>query len=81
MTWTSIKRIADEAAPKRLAPQTAHQPEPWADFLSEAANFNSVFRKLEVDKISTWPADKLKAFARATEKIAELHRKAVELLA
>ena len=65
--------------PKRLEAQTAHEYNPWNEFVSGAASFTRMFDELKTDAMQSWGRDQLDTFIRATEPIVKQHETAVKL--
>jgi len=66
---------------RREIPQTAHDHNPWNDFVSTAASFTTLFQKLEEQPMEQWEPEKLDGFIRETLPIVEKHEAAKRLAA
>ena len=66
--------------PKRLEAQTAHEANPWSEFISSLTGLTALFPKLAVDDMASWGRDKLSTFTRETQPIADANARAKQLL-
>lgn len=71
-----FEAFGEATAPKRLEEQSAHEKNPWNDFVSTASAFTALFGELEVEKMEAWGRDRLTTFIRETEPIADAHGRA-----
>jgi hypothetical protein len=68
------------SAPRRIAAQSAHERNPWSDFVSTAASFTRLFGDLDAEHMAGWGQDKLSTFVRETAPIVEKHLAAKQLM-
>lgn len=62
--------------PKRLDGESAHESNPWNEFVSATSSLTSLFKKLETHEMEKWSRDKLATFLRETEPIVAQHEHA-----
>src|SRR5690348_9753768 len=63
---------------KRLEAQSAHEANPWNEFVNASHSFTSLFDKLEVVDMDKWGKDKLATFIRETEPIVRHFERACD---
>lgn len=67
-------------APKRIAPQQAHEHNPFSDFVNVGASLDGLCRKLEAEPLEKWDKRRLRTFVSTLEPIVKRYQAAVELL-
>lgn len=72
--------MMDYREPRRLSEQSAHETNPWSDFVSEAARFTALFDCLDDSPMTKWSREKLKKFADVTRPVVDKYNEAVQLL-
>lgn len=77
---TMFVALNEQAAPKRLAPQAAHERNPWTEFVADVSGLTALFRDLGTDDMDQWGREKLSSFVLTTKPIAEQHQRAKELI-
>lgn len=75
-----FEAFGQSAAPHRIGEQTAHEVNPWSDFVARFASIETLFEKLDEEPMEDWGESKLRKFISTTLPIAQRHDKAAKLL-
>lgn len=75
-----FEAFGQESAPRRLEQQTAHESNPWSEFVDRIAAGIAAFSKIEVEAMDVWDRERLSKFVSTTKPIAERYLEAVNLL-
>jgi hypothetical protein len=68
--------LRDFKEPKRLEAQTAHESNPWSEFVNDVSSLTSLFSRLEVDNMEAWDSERLGKFIDTTQPVADANAKA-----
>jgi hypothetical protein len=75
-----FETFAMSTAPRRIGQQTAHERNPWNEFVSAASGLQSLFSDLDEDPLSEWCEDKLRTLTSTLEPIVKQYQEAMRVL-